>query len=191
MNEFINSPEVMQLLVAHPKAFAMLAVIAGAFIVCAILAMPRWFTITHHHYPAPSTNQDRHPFADLPPGYYYLDAIGRAQSVTVQEPTVQQPAPADAAPQQPSKSNNRPKMSKSKRFRILRRDGFRCKMCGRGPDDGDDVKLHIDHKMPLSKGGGNDEENLWTLCDACNGAKSDTIMEELFDDEPDGEKESA
>lgn len=33
--------------------------------------------------------------------------------------------------------------------------------------------LRIDHLQPLSKGGTNDEENLWLLCETCNRAKSD------------------
>lgn len=33
--------------------------------------------------------------------------------------------------------------------------------------------LRIDHIVPISKGGTNDEENLWLLCESCNAAKSD------------------
>ena len=33
--------------------------------------------------------------------------------------------------------------------------------------------FQIDHIIPLSKGGTNEEENLWLLCETCNRAKSD------------------
>ena len=57
------------------------------------------------------------------------------------------------------------------RQNVLRRDKYACRMCGRTPDDG--VKLEIDHRLPLSRGGTNAQENLWTLCDACNRGKGD------------------
>ncbi len=41
--------------------------------------------------------------------------------------------------------------------------------------------LRIDHIQPISKGGTNVEENLWLLCETCNGAKSDKT--EAFDTE--------
>jgi len=57
------------------------------------------------------------------------------------------------------------------RFRILRRDGYRCQLCGRSQVDG--VKLHVDHKLARVNGGSNDDENLWTLCEGCNLGKGD------------------
>lgn len=55
------------------------------------------------------------------------------------------------------------------RYRILHRDGFRCKACGRGPEDG--VKLAVDHIIPIDWGGGNEDSNLQTLCVECNEGK--------------------
>lgn len=57
------------------------------------------------------------------------------------------------------------------RYRILRRDGYRCQMCGRDASDG--VKLEVDHKIPRSRGGTDTEVNLWTLCFDCNRGKRD------------------
>lgn len=57
------------------------------------------------------------------------------------------------------------------RFEILRRDSYRCQLCGRAQSDG--VRLHIDHKVAVSKGGSTSEENLWVLCEPCNLGKSD------------------
>ena len=53
---------------------------------------------------------------------------------------------------------------------ILKRDNYRCVICGRGQKDG--VELHIDHIHPWSKGGETVFENLQTLCTVCNGGKS-------------------
>ena len=61
------------------------------------------------------------------------------------------------------------------RYDILRRDGFRCTICGRGQEDG--VKLHIDHIKPVSKGGRTTPDNLRTLCQDCNLGKSDSYVE--------------
>ncbi len=33
--------------------------------------------------------------------------------------------------------------------------------------------FQIDHIIPIAKGGTNDEENLWLVCETCNRAKSD------------------
>lgn len=45
---------------------------------------------------------------------------------------------------------------------ILKRDGYRCVVCGRGEKDG--VELVVDHIKPRDKGGTNDIENGQTLC---------------------------
>jgi len=60
-------------------------------------------------------------------------------------------------------------ISSKLRFQILQRDQFRCRACGRGPAD--DVKLVIDHVIPVDWGGSNDEDNLQALCEECNSGK--------------------
>lgn len=60
----------------------------------------------------------------------------------------------------------------SLRFEILKRDGYRCQMCGVTAKDG--ATLEIDHITPVSKGGGNDADNLQVLCRDCNAGKSDS-----------------
>jgi hypothetical protein len=62
-------------------------------------------------------------------------------------------------------------VSKAKRFEIMKRDDYRCQLCGRSQSDG--VKLHVDHRIPRVKGGSNEDDNLWTLCEDCNLGKSD------------------
>lgn len=62
------------------------------------------------------------------------------------------------------------------RFEILRRDSYRCQMCGCTATDG--VRLHIDHRSPVSHGGTNTVDNLWTLCEPCNLGKSNLPLSE-------------
>lgn len=61
------------------------------------------------------------------------------------------------------------------RFIIFKRDGYRCQICGRSSADGK-TKLYIDHKIPVSKGGQSNLENLWVLCFQCNIGKSTDIL---------------
>lgn len=68
------------------------------------------------------------------------------------------------------RKRERAKMSASLRYDILHRDGFKCQICGRTQADG--VKLHVDHIIPVSKGGKTVKSNLRTLCDQCNLGKS-------------------
>lgn len=55
------------------------------------------------------------------------------------------------------------------RMRVMERDGYACRHCQRSIDDG--VELHIDHIVPHSWGGSDDEENLQVLCEHCNCSK--------------------
>ena len=72
-----------------------------------------------------------------------------------------------------SKEYQRGIMSQSLRYDIMKRDGFKCVLCGRTVKDG--VKLNVDHIIPISKGGKTIKSNLRTLCFDCNIGKSDKI----------------
>jgi 5-methylcytosine-specific restriction endonuclease McrA len=61
------------------------------------------------------------------------------------------------------------------RFRVLQRDGFRCRYCGR-PGGAPGVVLHVDHVVPLAAGGCSTEDNLLTACEECNLGKSTTAV---------------
>lgn len=67
----------------------------------------------------------------------------------------------------------RAKMSAGLRYDILKRDNFRCRLCGASSKD--DVQLHVDHIHPVSKGGKTTPANLQTLCDRCNRGKSNKL----------------
>lgn len=53
------------------------------------------------------------------------------------------------------------------------RDDFQCRYCG---VTGDDKLLEVDHIIPKSKGGLDDEENLVTACFDCNRGKRDRMI---------------
>lgn len=55
-----------------------------------------------------------------------------------------------------------------KRQEILKRDDYRCKICGRRPADYLDVELHVHHIRPFGNGGLTHEKNLITLCHTCH-----------------------
>ena len=59
------------------------------------------------------------------------------------------------------------------RYDILKRDNFRCQICGRTARDG--VTLEVDHKKPIARGGKTEPNNLWTLCWDCNRGKADKL----------------
>lgn len=62
-------------------------------------------------------------------------------------------------------------MTDSLRYNVMKRDRFRCVLCGASASDG--VRLHVDHICPISKGGKTEMSNLRTLCERCNLGKRD------------------
>ena len=57
------------------------------------------------------------------------------------------------------------------RLTVLKRDKFRCVLCGRSPANVPGVVLHLDHLVPFSKGGKTTADNLRVLCRQCNLGK--------------------
>lgn len=57
------------------------------------------------------------------------------------------------------------KLRNKVRPRILLRDSYRCVRCGSSE------RLEVDHILPIRHGGGNEDENLQTLCRRCNRKK--------------------
>lgn len=73
----------------------------------------------------------------------------------------------------------RGKMTAGLRFEVLERCRFSCGLCGRSTLKGDDIKLHVDHIVPIAKGGKTEAGNLWALCQECNLGKSDRLVGQL------------
>jgi len=61
------------------------------------------------------------------------------------------------------------------RFHVMKRDSFSCRACGASPALSPGLTLHIDHVKAWSLGGETIEENLQTLCEACNQGKSSVL----------------
>ena len=70
--------------------------------------------------------------------------------------------------------DQRKRMTKALRDEIALRDNYTCQICGKYMPDG--VGLHIDHIIPISKGGKSIPSNLQVLCSKCNGKKSKKII---------------
>lgn len=65
-------------------------------------------------------------------------------------------------------------LSRTTRFEIFKRDGFKCQYCGRCPPD---VLLEIDHITPVAEGGDDDFDNLITACFDCNRGKAARLLD--------------
>ncbi|MBQ4167275.1 MAG: HNH endonuclease [Clostridia bacterium] len=66
--------------------------------------------------------------------------------------------------------NQRKLLTKELRKEIIERDNYTCQICGKYMPD--EVGLHIDHIVPIAKGGKTVKSNLQGLCSKCNGKKS-------------------
>lgn len=55
------------------------------------------------------------------------------------------------------------------KWKIFKRDNFTCKKCG------SQEFLELDHIIPISKGGKDEESNYQTLCKKCNISKKDRL----------------
>lgn len=58
------------------------------------------------------------------------------------------------------------------RFIVMKRDNFKCKICGRNPAIDSNIILHVDHIKAWANWGETVPENLQTLCSICNIWKS-------------------
>lgn len=57
---------------------------------------------------------------------------------------------------------------------ILLMSGFKCFRCGK------DIKLCLDHHIPLSKGGQLTPGNVMILCNSCNSRKGNRLPEDFY-----------
>ena len=67
----------------------------------------------------------------------------------------------------------RPTISMSQKLRIMKKTDFKCAIC---KAELTEKEPHIDHIIPLIKGGGNAESNLQALCWQCNLKKGSKIL---------------
>lgn len=78
-----------------------------------------------------------------------------------------------------SENRRRRDISLGLRYDVLRRDRFRCVICGANPAARIECELHVDHVIPISRGGSTNIKNLRTLCNACNVGKGAKLEEDI------------
>ncbi len=79
----------------------------------------------------------------------------------------------------PEMTTKRPRrtISLGLRYDVLRRDRFKCVLCGASPAVTPTCQLHVDHIIAFVRGGVTEEGNLRTLCSHCNVGKGDKLEE--------------
>lgn len=68
-----------------------------------------------------------------------------------------------------TKKKVRSEMTLKLRYKVMKRDNFKCVLCGGSMPE---VELRVDHIIPVCQGGTSVESNLRTLCFPCNSGKS-------------------
>jgi hypothetical protein len=77
--------------------------------------------------------------------------------------------------QRPTRDADKRDIPLGLRYNVLRRDNFKCVICGASPATDPKCRLHVDHILPWSRGGKTVIENLRTLCEDCNLGKGRKI----------------
>jgi len=70
--------------------------------------------------------------------------------------------------------------SPKQRMRIVQRDNYRCRVCGRRPNDYVDIELHVHHIRPWAVGGVTEDSNLITLCHTCHNGLDPHFESSLY-----------
>lgn len=70
--------------------------------------------------------------------------------------------------------------TKKLRMKIIKRDRYRCRACGRSPSENVDIELEVHHIRPWGEGGLTEEENLITLCATCHNGLHPHFEPDLF-----------
>lgn len=74
--------------------------------------------------------------------------------------------------------NQRELMTPELRMQIMERDNYTCQICGKYMPDGNDI--HIDHIIPIARGGKTVPDNLQVLCSHCNLSKGTKMPDEYM-----------
>ena len=99
---------------------------------------------------------------------------GATTTATAEEaaPAIPDDAPRRSSDRPATQTGSNPRYIPLKvRLQVMKRDRFRCVMCGRSPAIEVGVHLHIDHVVPFSHDGASTSDNLQTLCQDCNLGK--------------------
>lgn len=115
--------------------------------------------------------------------------LERVTADMAEPPHAEAPLPSESPPSvprvsrrvrskaQPAENSRRRDITLGLRYDVLRRDRFRCVICGASPASRVGCELHVDHITPVREGGKTILENLRTLCSECNVGKGAKIDE--------------
>lgn len=67
------------------------------------------------------------------------------------------------------------------RMEVMKRDGRKCRLCGRQPEAHLDLELHVHHVRPSGIGGLTETRNLITICSTCHRGLEPHFESGLFD----------
>ena len=108
----------------------------------------------------------------------FIEYVNTKDDVTTIEPKIINETSEPTSNFNSSSKSKKPKKRTNRianlrqRYRVMKRDNFKCVLCGASPANKPACELHIDHIKPWSRGGETVEENLRTLCSACNLGRS-------------------
>lgn len=144
-----------------------------------------------HYGRQPTYGEMDQPPSSIPSGAYeakwgtwtkaLLAFLERVNSDTRKEESEAAPTVEEPKSQSVSRRRSQPRRAKGEdqrqiklglRYEVLKRDRFRCVLCGASPATHLGCVLHVDHVIPWSKGGKTIAENLRSLCETCNLGKS-------------------
>jgi hypothetical protein len=144
-----------------------------------------------HYGRQPTYGEMDQPPSSIQPGAYeakwgtwtkaLLAFLERVNSDTQQDEAEAEPAREKLKTQSVLRQRSQPRRVKDEdrhqiklgmRYEVLKRDRFRCVLCGASPATYLSCVLHVDHIIPWSKGGKTVAENLRSLCETCNLGKS-------------------
>ena len=95
--------------------------------------------------------------------------VARVDSPDADPPPAALPKAATRTPR--VRPEDRHHIPLSLRWRVTKRDSYRCVVCGRSPATTLGCELQVDHIVAFSNGGKTIETNLRTLCKECNLGK--------------------
>jgi len=95
--------------------------------------------------------------------------IATAERADREQPRGPEEAPVPVQSINISPSPRRQALSVRKRFFVLKRDHYRCRLCR-----ATGVPLEVDHIVPAARGGSDALDNLQALCFPCNRGKRDS-----------------
>lgn len=109
----------------------------------------------------------------------FVNKVNQGEEKSNEQENIQQVATAinTEVEKQSIKVEERRGINLGLRYKVLKRDNFKCVKCGASPATEPTCKLHIDHIIPSSKCGRTILDNLQTLCEKYNLGKGNRFLD--------------